>query len=88
MSNILNIYRTESTEFVRLVYYLELVTEGMDWSKFNATVGLSFTESGLLIPRMWFRELSAYIERSQVCILFIFLLMSNINTVINNLSGV
>ncbi|KAK6617898.1 hypothetical protein RUM43_014127 [Polyplax serrata] len=57
--------RTESTEFVRLVYYLELVTEGMDWSKFNATVGLSFAESGLLIPRMWFRELSAYIDRSQ-----------------------
>ena len=38
----------------------------MDWSKFNATVGLSFPEPGLVIPRMWFRELSVYIERSQV----------------------
>lgn len=60
--------RSEQTEFVRLVYYLELVTEGMDWARFNAAVGLNFTEPGLQIPTMWFRQLSAYIERSQVSI--------------------
>lgn len=62
--------RTEQTEFVRLVYYLELVTEGMDWSRFNAAVGLNFTEPGLTIPTMWFRQLSAYIERSQVSLVY------------------
>jgi hypothetical protein len=34
--------RTEQSEFVRLVYYLELVTEGMDWNRFNAAVALNW----------------------------------------------
>jgi len=29
-------------EFVRLVYYLELVTDSMDWDCFNASKGLCF----------------------------------------------
>ncbi|KAL0268005.1 UNVERIFIED_CONTAM: hypothetical protein PYX00_010107 [Menopon gallinae] len=57
--------RSEETEFVRLVYYLELVSEGMNWSKFNAAVALCFPKPGLQAPRTWFRELSTYIERSQ-----------------------
>ncbi|KAJ8969229.1 hypothetical protein NQ317_002184, partial [Molorchus minor] len=32
--------RTPQSEFVRLVYYLELVTESMDWGCFNASVCL------------------------------------------------
>lgn len=41
-------------EFVRLVYYLELVTESMDWESFNASKGLCFipgTEKSL--PHYW-----------------------------------
>lgn len=60
------LYRSEDSEFVRLVYYLELVSEGMDWSKFNAAVALCFPKPGLQAPRTWFRELATYIERSQV----------------------
>jgi hypothetical protein len=37
--------RSEPVEFVRLVYYLELVTEGMDWRRFNAAVALNWTWS-------------------------------------------
>ena len=37
--------RAEQTEFVRLVYYLELVTEGMDWNRFNAAVALNWAWS-------------------------------------------
>jgi len=33
---------SEQREFVRLVYYLELVTDGMEWCKFNAAVALSW----------------------------------------------
>lgn len=41
-------------EFVRLVYYLDLVTESMDWESFNAAKGLCFipgTEKTL--PQYW-----------------------------------
>lgn len=45
-------------EFVRLVYYLELVTESMDWDSFSAARGLRFvpgTEQQL--PRYWCAQL-------------------------------
>ncbi|XP_055914152.1 E3 ubiquitin-protein ligase Ubr3 isoform X3 [Eupeodes corollae] len=45
-------------EFVRLVYYLELVTDSMDWECFNASKGLSFipgTEESL--PQFWCEQL-------------------------------
>lgn len=41
-------------EFVRLVYFLELVTSGMDWEVFNGAKALCFvpgTEKSL--PRLW-----------------------------------
>uniref|UniRef100_A0A6P4F644 E3 ubiquitin-protein ligase n=1 Tax=Drosophila rhopaloa TaxID=1041015 RepID=A0A6P4F644_DRORH len=45
-------------EFVRLVYYLELVTDSMDWDCFNASKGLCFipgTEQTL--PQFWCQQL-------------------------------
>lgn len=45
-------------EFVRLVYYLELVTDSMDWDCFNASKGLCFipgTERTL--PQFWCQQL-------------------------------
>ncbi|XP_037934520.1 E3 ubiquitin-protein ligase Ubr3 [Teleopsis dalmanni] len=45
-------------EFVRLVYYLELVTDSMDWDCFNASKGLCFipgTEHTL--PQFWCEQL-------------------------------
>lgn len=45
-------------EFVRLVYYLELVTDSMDWDCFNASKGLCFipgTETTL--PQFWCQQL-------------------------------
>ncbi|XP_030245105.1 E3 ubiquitin-protein ligase Ubr3 isoform X2 [Drosophila navojoa] len=45
-------------EFVRLVYYLELVTDSMDWDCFNASKGLCFipgTEHTL--PQFWCKQL-------------------------------
>ncbi|XP_066595206.1 E3 ubiquitin-protein ligase Ubr3 [Prorops nasuta] len=49
-------------EFVRLVYYLELVTEGMHWDNFNSTVALNWKdeEASTSVPLSWcnqFREL-------------------------------
>lgn len=47
-----------SFEFVRLVYYLELVTDSMEWDSFNAAKGLCFiagTEESL--PRFWCEQL-------------------------------
>lgn len=41
-------------EFVRMVYFLELVTESMDWDRFNAAKALCFvpgTECSL--PKFW-----------------------------------
>lgn len=55
----------EGSEFVRLVYYLELVTEGMAWAKFNAAVALSWPEplGGHIAD--WTRQLAEFINRSQ-----------------------
>ncbi|CAB0019689.1 unnamed protein product, partial [Nesidiocoris tenuis] len=52
------------SEFVRLVYYLELVTEGMAWDRFNAAVALSWPS-----PRAvneWLLSLGEFINRSQI----------------------
>ncbi|XP_014242045.1 E3 ubiquitin-protein ligase Ubr3 isoform X2 [Cimex lectularius] len=53
-----------SSEFVRLVYYLELVTEGMSWEKFNAAVALSWPSKTHVLD--WMRQLGEFINRSQV----------------------
>lgn len=45
-------------EFVRLIYFLELVTNGMDWESFNGAKALCFvpgTETTL--PRYWCEQL-------------------------------
>ncbi|XP_020708415.2 E3 ubiquitin-protein ligase Ubr3 [Athalia rosae] len=58
--------RRPQTEFVRLVYYLELVTEGMDWECFNAAVALNWQddEASISVPRMWLDQFSAFINRN------------------------
>lgn len=45
-------------EFVRLVYYLELVTESMDWDSFNAAKALCFLPgTEMSLPRYWCAQL-------------------------------
>lgn len=45
---------TSHLEFARLVYFLELVTIGMDWSEFNAAKALSFCENmSVRLPIQW-----------------------------------
>ncbi|XP_044728240.1 E3 ubiquitin-protein ligase Ubr3 [Chrysoperla carnea] len=60
--------RSPQSEFVRLVYYLELVTEGMDWNCFNAAVALNWAspEIRLETPRLWCNQFSAFVARSQI----------------------
>lgn len=64
----LPLIRTTQTEFVRLVYYLELVTEGMDWDCFNAAVALNWQdeEASIAVPRMWCDQFLAFYGRSQI----------------------
>lgn len=51
--------RSPECEFVRLVYFLELVTEGMDWGEFSAARALSWPEaSGTVLPRRWLTQLA------------------------------
>lgn len=57
---------TPQSEFVRLVYYLELVTEGMDWQHFNAAVALNWAYGEAGTARAWCEEMSAFAHRSQV----------------------
>lgn len=48
----------DPVEFVRLVYYLELVTEDYDWNSFNAAKALSFVPGNeRLQPRFWCEQL-------------------------------
>lgn len=67
----------QQSEFVRLVYFLELVTEGMEWTRFNAAVALNWVgnEEGKgrvpsvypeAIVRTWCSELSAFAGRGRV----------------------
>ncbi|CAH2006803.1 unnamed protein product [Acanthoscelides obtectus] len=61
--------RNHQSEFVRLVYYLELVTESMDWSLFNAAVALNWpsdTSMSVDSPRLWCNQFAAFVERSQI----------------------
>ncbi|XP_063705432.1 E3 ubiquitin-protein ligase Ubr3-like [Culicoides brevitarsis] len=45
-------------EFARLVYFLELVTVGMDWSEFDATKALCFAEKmSIKLPIQWCSQL-------------------------------
>lgn len=45
-------------EFVRLVYFTELVTESMDWDSFNAAKGLSCIPGAeLSLPKFWCDQL-------------------------------
>lgn len=61
--------RSAEYEFVRLVYFLELVTEGMDWDCFNAAVALNWpqdTSTAITTPRLWCDQLCAFAGRSQI----------------------
>lgn len=61
--------RTQQSEFVRLVYYLELVTESMDWGCFNASVALNWpsdTDMYRTSPRSWCLHFSLFIGQSQI----------------------
>lgn len=62
----LPLIRTPHTEFVRLVYYLELVSEGMDWDIFNSTVALNWQdgESSVSVPRLWCDQFLAVVHQS------------------------
>lgn len=58
-----------NNEFVRLVYYLELVTESMDWGWFNASVALTWPrelELEIRTPRGWCEQLGVFIGKSQL----------------------
>jgi hypothetical protein len=57
---------TEQSEFVRLVYYLELVTEGMDWHRFNAAVALNWPTPGNETGRAWCGGLVAFINHKEI----------------------
>lgn len=63
--------RTPQSEFVRLVYYLELVTEGMDWGCFNAAVGLNWpSDTDPVVhratPQLWCVQFAAFVTKSQL----------------------
>lgn len=63
--------RAPESEFVRLVYYLELVTEGMDWDCFNAAVALNWPSEAdqpmhKATPQLWCHQLSAFINKGQI----------------------
>lgn len=61
--------KAPESEFVRLVYYLELVTEGMDWGCFNAAVAINWpadTEMAVASPRSWCNQLAQFVAKSQI----------------------
>lgn len=61
--------RTAESEFVRLVYYLELVTESMDWECFNAAVALNWpsdTEMYAASPTSWCNQFAVFVSKSQI----------------------
>lgn len=55
-------------EFVTLVYYLELVTEGMDRDIFNSLVALNWkdSETAIEVPRLWCEQYKAFVYRSEI----------------------
>lgn len=59
------------SEFVCLVYYLELVTEGMDWGCFNAALALNWsfieeTPVHVRTPQIWFSQFNTFVVKSQI----------------------
>ncbi|XP_022907951.1 E3 ubiquitin-protein ligase Ubr3 [Onthophagus taurus] len=63
--------RAPQSEYVRLVYYLELVTEGMDWGCFNAAVALNWSSGApepihRKTPKIWCSQYAAFIAKSQI----------------------
>lgn len=60
--------RSPETEFVRLVYYLELVTEGMDWNCFNAAVALQWQNEEVSdsVPRFWCDQFRAFVTTNEI----------------------
>lgn len=61
--------RTPQSEFVRLVYYLELVTESMDWDCFNSSVALNWpqgTDMYRFSPQLWCNEFASFVSKSQI----------------------
>ncbi|XP_065200275.1 E3 ubiquitin-protein ligase Ubr3-like isoform X2 [Planococcus citri] len=56
----------EADEFVRLVYYLELVSCGMDRSKFNSAVVFTWPSENLNFVNFWFDQFSHYVSQNQV----------------------
>ncbi|KAL6258401.1 hypothetical protein P5V15_010359 [Pogonomyrmex californicus] len=59
----LPLIRTSQSEFVTLVYYLELVTEGMSWNCFDSTVALNWQEpeASVSVPLFWCDQLLAFL---------------------------
>lgn len=62
----LPLVRIPHIEFVRLVYYLELVSEGMDWNIFNSTVALNWhdNEASTSVPRLWCFQFLLFVNQS------------------------
>lgn len=65
--------RSSQSEFVRLVYYLELVTESMDWGCFNAAVALNWPQSNNIYkdmyrtsPQSWCTQFALFVAKSQI----------------------
>lgn len=56
----------EADEFVRLVYYLELVSHGMDRSKFNSSVVFTWKDEKLDFVEFWYGQFRVFAERSQI----------------------
>lgn len=53
-------------EFVRLAYYLELVTDGMDWSEWSA--GRALPPDAANAARCWAHELGHAASRGQLVV--------------------
>ncbi|XP_014216341.1 E3 ubiquitin-protein ligase Ubr3 [Copidosoma floridanum] len=60
--------RSTDQEFTGLVYYLELVTDGMDSDSFNSAVVLSWPnkEVSVSAPRLWLDQLSAFVNNTEI----------------------
>ena len=60
--------RSPETEFLRLVYYLELLNEGMELNSFNSAVALSWhnEEAHTSVPKFWFNQLHQFVTKSEI----------------------
>ncbi|XP_047030367.1 E3 ubiquitin-protein ligase Ubr3 isoform X1 [Helicoverpa zea] len=57
---------TPRQEFVRLAYYLELVTDGMEWSEWSA--GRALPPDSAVAARAWARQLGSAAARGQLAV--------------------